>query len=83
MVKELHVSNTDFLFLQVIVRFVIDHLNWCNDCDVRMMFDCHQRFPDIQVLELYVELGAATSAGGSSQQHINRDDNVQHTIGWE
>lgn len=39
----------------------------CNDCDVHMMFSYYQRFPEIQVLELYVELGATTFAGGSSQ----------------
>ena len=46
-----------------------------------MMFDCHKKFPDIQVLELYVELSADTSAGSSSQQQINRDDNVRHNVG--
>ena len=38
-----------------------------NDHDVQMMFECHKRFHDIQVLVLYMELGGATSARGSSQ----------------
>ena len=30
-----------------------------------------------------MELNAATSTGGLSQQQIKRDDNIQHTMGWE
>ena len=75
--KGFHTSNIGYLFLQVPVRFAIDHLN----CIMTEMFDCHKKFPDIQVLELYEKLGAITFTGGSSQQQITRDDNIQHTMG--
>lgn len=54
-----------------------------NNRNVEMMFDFHQTFHDIQVIELYVELGVATSTGSFSQYEINRDDNIPQNMIWE
>ncbi|XP_039122046.1 uncharacterized protein LOC120258663 [Dioscorea cayenensis subsp. rotundata] len=45
-----------------------------NDQDVRMMFDCHKRNPDIGIIELYVEFSAAAFEGAPSQQQTALDN---------
>ncbi|XP_039128889.1 uncharacterized protein LOC120265021 [Dioscorea cayenensis subsp. rotundata] len=51
-----------------------------NNRDVRMMFDCHKRNPDISIIELYVEFSAATFEGAPSQQQTATDDEVQRNL---
>ncbi|XP_039146877.1 uncharacterized protein LOC120284147 [Dioscorea cayenensis subsp. rotundata] len=51
-----------------------------NDRDVRMMFDCYKRNPDIGIIELYVEFSAATFEGAPSQQQTAQDDEVQRNL---
>lgn len=41
---------------------------------------CHQTFSNIQVNKFYAEVGVAASIDYTSQQQINRDDNIQHDI---
>lgn len=48
-----------------------------------MLYDCYQKFPDVQVIELYAKLDVTASTSSSSQWQINRDGNVEHNIGWK